>query len=146
MRKVVHFVLIGIIGAAAWLVAYWAGVAVFALTWLADKVLPEADCGNCWSYAMPRWAGHRPTLPENADVQRGGLMLQFVETARFWKIFPVVHCVWLPDGPGRTPMETTKPVERHRYRWLPLAPFYFHYNVLCVKRHTGETRPAPLGD
>lgn len=122
MRRAAHMMLT-LIGAVPWLIAYFMGLLCVGLAWLADKVWPDADAGNCWSYALHRWV-----------IGRGALVLTFVEDARFLQTLPVIHCTWMPEGPGRAPLEMTQPVERQTTLWLPWWAFYFRYRVVKIER------------
>jgi hypothetical protein len=136
MRQVLHAALI-LLGTLPWLIAYWAAVVAAGLCWLADKAWPEADRGNCWSYALPKWI-----------EGRGVLAMSFVEDARFLGLFPVIHCAVFPEFPRRASFEMTQPVERRRTQWFPWWSFYFRFRVVRVQRHPKATDTAhgPLDD
>ena len=131
MRQAAHAIL-AMIGVLTWLVAYFFGALSVWLAHLGDWVWPEADMGNCWSYALPRW-----------NAKRGALVLVFVEDARFMKVFPVVHCIWMPKGPGHAPFEMTQPVERRKSQWFPWWAFYFKFRVVSVERRRADRSAAP---
>jgi len=90
---------------------------------LADKVWPEADAGNCWSFAGPKWL-------------RGGgyLAVRTVPSARFLMLFPVLHAVWLKDMPAGADLEMTRPIHRHRAAWIPWRTFYFKFRVARIDK------------
>ena len=131
MRRALHAVII-LTGSALWVVAYFLIAACAGMAWAADRVWPGADMGNCFSYTLHRWCS-----------RRGALVLTFVEDARLFRIFPVIHAAWTPGIHRRAEFEMTTPVDRKRSKWLPWWAFYFRYRV--VKRDA-ETQPAPLGD
>lgn len=124
MRRALHAVL-AILGAVPWLIAYFCGALCIALARLGVRIWPEADMGNCWSHALPLW--HR---------RRDVLLLTFVEDARFLRIFPVLHCVWMPAAPTRGEFSMTTPVERKASMWFPWWAFYFRYRVVTIERRT----------
>ena len=135
MRQLAHFALV-MLGTVPWLVAYWAGALSMLLTVAADRVWPDADRGNCWSHALPKWRGHR------------ALVLTFVDDARFLRWFPVVHCALLPEFPRRSSYEMTQPVERRKTAWFPWFTFCFRFKII---RHDRVPKPtdtdhAPLGE
>jgi len=136
VRRSAHAVL-AIAGSAPWLIAYWAGAVAMLFAIVADRVHPDADRGNCWGYALPRWRKH------------GGMLgLAFVEDSRFMLRFPVIHCVWFPEFPRRASYEMTAPIGRKKTMMVPWFTFYFPFKVVRYKRETKptDTAPAPLED
>lgn len=120
MRRALHALLV-ILAGPWWLLACLAfGVSVL-LVLAADKLIPDADRGNCWSYVMPRFLKH------------GGYVC--VRAARGARILglPIPHAIWLKQMPHGADLEQTIPTERKR---SPPAweVFYFKYRV--VKHET----------
>lgn len=120
-RKAAHAAIL-LIAALPWIVAYFSACAAAGCGWLAARVWPDADRGNCWSFALHRWC-----------KGRGVLALTFVEDARLLRIFPVVHCALLPSLPREAQIEMTIPRKRRSTQWLPWWAFYFRYRVVRSK-------------
>ena len=117
MRRFAHLVLVLLAG-LPWVIGYFAFATSALLVWVADKVWPEADHGNCWSYAGPRWLKHG-----------GYLAVRVVPSAKFLGAFPVLHAVLLHQMPDGAVLEMTMPLRRQKTKWLPWRTFYFHYRV-----------------
>jgi hypothetical protein len=122
MRRALHFLII-LLGVPIWCLAYFSMVLVILLTLLANKVLPNSDMGNCWSYVLPLW------------WERGGyLILRKTKGASFLWLFPVIHAL---HSRGLRDADVThiKPVLRKTSRWLPLFTLYFTYTVHTKEEH-----------
>ena len=122
MRKLVHIVLasVGFVFwcAAMWLMAFTTWIAV-----LADKVLPDATHGNCWTYALPRWYLHGGyLLVRNADGQR------------FLGFLPVPHVAWVSHLGDASLLEQFDPVRRQHSFWMPWHTIYYRGRVKTTER------------
>lgn len=98
------------------------GVALL-LVLLADKVWPNANWGNCWSYCGPKW------------VKEGGYLVgRPADNVRFLGRFWIPHVFWMPEiGDGNTVLQTF-PVKRSKAKWLPLGTTYFEFIVRRKER------------
>ncbi|MDE2399256.1 MAG: hypothetical protein KGL43_04005 [Burkholderiales bacterium] len=106
-----------ILGVALWLVV------------MAHKVWPDADRGNCWSFATPRW-------------YRGGghLQIRWSEGVRVLGL-RIPHVSWVPKLPPEgIAVEQSEPVKRERGDWLPPV-FYFRFFV--KRREMPPDEPPP---
>lgn len=113
MRRTVHAALAAI-GIALWLLLAAGSCALVALAVLGHRVWPDADRGDCWIYALPRWAIHG-----------GGLRITISRVG--WLRIP--RAAWIrPDGV----IERAEPVQRARtarQSWYGLRTLYFRYRV-----------------
>lgn len=133
LRNVCHGTL-AVLGGFVWLVVYFLTLLMIALSWLGDRLIPGSDMGNCYSYALPRWAQYR-----------GALVLTFVEDVRLLGILPVVHATWAPRGVHNlTETETTVPVRRRSTQWVPWYVFYFKFKVRTWPATSGDPDNRPL--
>ncbi len=106
-----------LLGLIPWLVAMpcmWFSIWVARLGhWL----YPDHDYGNCWSYALPRFACHG-----------GYLLVRPALGVKLLGLFSVPHVAWvrkLPaDGAG-VEMETFQPQRRVLSRWLPWHTIWY---------------------
>jgi hypothetical protein len=122
MRRALHALLV-ILAGPWWLIACLTfGVSVL-LVLAADKLIPDADRGNCWSYVMPRFLKHGGYVCIRAA--RGGVRMLGL---------PVPHAIWLKHMPHGADIEQTVPVERKKSRGLALFSFFFKFKV--VKHET----------
>ena len=129
MRKALHAIVCRI-GVIPWSVGMACMTVTVWMSLLADLIWPNADRGNCWTFAMPRWR------------QRGGY-LAIRPSPRPFQFIP--HCIWVWSLEGCT-LEQTIPKKRARSAWQAWRSVYFNYRVTSEERRPGETRPAPLGD
>lgn len=113
-----------------WAVAMTMMTLVMWMVLLADRIWPNADRGNCWTFSMPRW--HK----------RGGY-LAIRPSPRPFAFIP--HAIWVESLDGCT-LEQTLPRKRALNMWGAWRSFYFTYRVTRGERRPGETRPAPLGE
>lgn len=113
------------LGAALWLVIAALSAALVWLAVLGAKVWPAADCGNCWTFALPRWA------------KGGGGLLITLDRLRIGRV-PVPHAAWV-CGAVADVQETEPAVRRRTARaaWWGLRTLYFRYTV-----RRSESRPA----
>lgn len=100
-----------------WLLAYLLLVVCACLVIAADRVLPHARVGNCWSYAAPRWLRHGGYLAIRAS--RGARLSGGM----------VPHAIWLRDLPDGAHVRQTVPLRPRSGRWLPWHIFYFSFRV-----------------
>ena len=132
IRRTVHAA-IGVFAGALWLLAFILGAACVGCGRLMRRVWPDAEMGNCYSHALPRWAD-----------DGGYLVLMPVPDNKFFWFVPLVHAVWLKTWPSDAHMEMTKPVKRRSGRFFPLHTFYFRFRV--VTRLGALRRDAPDAD
>ena len=120
MRHIIHWAL-NAIGVVTWFVAMSAMWVTIRLSVLGHRLWPEADKGNCWTYALPRWYLHG-----------GYLSIRWANGARiFGRRIP--HVIWLHEIPADTPLQQTEPLRRSKGRRLPPV-FYFRFRVV-TKEH-----------
>jgi hypothetical protein len=132
IRAALHVVLIAL-GVPFWALAMlgMTGVAVFAL--LADKVIPHATKGNCWSHTLPLF------------LRRGGyLLIRPADGQRFLGFFPVPHALWVHTLPRYgIGLEQFAPIRRRMARWIPWYAVYFDGTHRRVERpHNAEDDDA----
>ena len=131
MRPALHFLLC-VLAAVPLLAANFGLTVALWLYVLADRVLPGATRGNCWSYVAPLvW-------------ERGGhVLMRPVRGAKLLFVGMVQHVAWAPRISGH--VEQTEPVERYKgpallWRWV-----YFDFGVrgqdskpVGAWRHSGK--------
>lgn len=111
-----------------WFVSMGIMVVALGLVVLADWLWPDANYGNCWSFAVPRWwrSGGSLQMREADDVKFFG------RRAR------VPHVNWVHRMPADVGVHRTEPIERYRGSWLILRNFfYFKFRI----EHVEEPRP-----
>ena len=122
IRQFVHFIIV-ILAGFFWFVAYWLFVICALLILLANKVLPDYNKGNCWTYAGLKW------------MQHGGyLAIRKIKDNAFVKMFPVVHVVWIKEFSKENKIEQTIPIKRKSNKWLPYHIFYFPFKISKVEK------------
>jgi len=127
MKRFFHAVLV-LLAVIPWAV----GVTLFAialvLVLLADKLWPNADWGNCWSFCGPKW------------VKEGGyLVARPADGVRFLGKLWIPHVFWMPKiGDGNTVLQTF-PIDRTKARWLPWRTLYFRFIVRGKERPHNST-------
>jgi len=103
---------------------------VIALTILADKVWPNAQYGNCWTYTLPRWKKYG-----------GYLLIRPADEVRFLDTLPVPHVIWVQsfDTAGSV-VSQFYPEKRNVSRWMPWFTIYYKGKVLNNERnHPAKT-------
>jgi hypothetical protein len=126
VKKLAHAILV--IGAA---IPWAAGMFALFLSTLcvlaADKVWPNANKGNCWSFAGPLW------------WKNGGyLSVRPADGQKILGLFTIPHAIWMPEWPEGTPIKQTHPVRRHKSKWFPFYTVYFEYEVKDTEKpHNG---------
>ena len=103
---------------------------VIYLTVLADKVWPNAQYGNCWTYTLPRWKKYG-----------GYLLIRSSDGVRFLDTFPVPHVIWVQslDTAGSV-LSQFHPEVRQSVRLLPCFTAYYKGKVLNEERnHQAKT-------
>jgi hypothetical protein len=117
VKRTLHALLV-VLSAIPWAI----GCITFACAWclviLADRVWPDADRGNCWSYAGARWRKY------------GGYLL--IRPADGLPLIP--HAVWVPNIPPGLVVRQTLPVSRVRRWWQAWQTVYFRFRVLRRER------------
>ena len=119
-RRIAHFAL-NAVGVVFWICAMACFTAVTALAILGHKIWPDADRGNCWTWALPRWwreGGGLYIVPSGLWVKVGGL-----------RIWPVLHAALVH---GEIPnIQQTEPIVRRNNIFSSL---YFRYRVISDDR------------
>lgn len=117
-----HLVL-ALIGVCLWLCLLCGSLLLIGLARLGHWLWPDADMGDCWTYALPRWAKH------------GGALQ--ISTHRLGPL-PIPRATWVrPDGAT----ERAEPVERAltlREAMFGLKVIYFRFRVLVRGRRVVE--------
>ena len=113
IRRAAHL-LLAAVGIVLWALLALGACALVALAVLGHRIWPQADRGDCWTYALPRWALHG-----------GGLRITISRVG--WLRIP--RAAWIRlDGV----IERAEPVARaHTARealW-GLRTLYFRYRV-----------------
>ncbi len=122
IRKFLHFVTV-ILAGAFWFIAYWIFVICALLILLANKILPDANKGNCWTFAGLKW------------MQHGGyLAIRKIADNKFMKMFPVVHVVWIKEFSTENKTEQVVPIRRKSNKWFPHHVFYFPFRISRTER------------
>lgn len=104
------------------------------LVLIADRALPHARVGNCWSYTGARWA------------RFGGFIgIRAAPGARFFGFLPVPHAIWIRDLRDADILQTT-PLQRKRSRFFPWYVFYFKFKVTSKESKPARTDWAELSD
>lgn len=125
MRQAMHFALC-VLAAVPLLIANFGLTLALWLYVLADRVLPAATRGNCWSYVAPLVWKHG-----------GHIVMRPARGVRLLWVGVVQHAAWAPRLSGH--IEQTQPVERYTgpallWRWV-----YFDFGV----RGPDSTTPEP---
>ena len=88
------------------------------LTLLADRVMPRASWGNCWTYVGPRW--HR---------QGGYVMVCMAPSPRLFGRRIIPHAIWCRSSHPELAVEQTAPVRRVRRFRDAWQAVYFRFTV-----------------
>jgi hypothetical protein len=126
--RILHALLV-LAAVPLWAVAMLLLSIALGLVVLADKVWPDANWGNCWSFAGAKWARHGGYLQVRwADFPQPGS-----------RVIP--HGQWVYRLHPNTGIQHTEPVRRaHRLRdvWKTL---YFELRVLDTDRDQPTSWP-----
>jgi hypothetical protein len=131
-RRVLHALLV-ISAGVVWIPLYMLLVIASVLLVVADKVLPNARVGNCWSFAIPRMLKHGGYIAVRAApgvAISGGLM--------------VPHAIWMKNMHPESEVRQTSPLVRRKNSWLPWFVFYFKFKVVSNEGKPSSTGPMPL--
>jgi hypothetical protein len=109
IRRALHlfFVLLGFM---PWAIAMCLMVLSTGCAMLAARALPHAREGNCWSYALDKWARHG-----------GYLLVRAADGQRFLGRFPVPHVEWVKHNDVRYFV----PSRRKTTSWVPWYTVYY---------------------
>jgi hypothetical protein len=113
IRRTLHVLAIAL-GFIAWAPAMCLMVLSTGCAMLAARILPHAREGNCWSYALDKWARHGGyLLVRNADGQR------------FLGKFPVPHVEWVKHWGIDNDVRYFVPTRRKSSSWVPWYTIYY---------------------
>lgn len=127
VKRIGHFIFV--VGASIpWLV----GVIFFWLALLmviaADKLWPNADMGNCWSFVGPKWAKY------------GGYMLvRPADGVRAIGFGKVPHVIWVKKLTADVLLQQSAPLDRYTGKWLLWRKFYFKHNIIDTENSHDAT-------
>lgn len=114
IRRVLHAMLAAV-GVMLWMVLAAGGLLLVGVAVVGHRVWPDADRGDCWSYALPRWVLH------------GGALRISIHRVEW---LPIPRATWVrPDGV----LERAAPVRRARTvreAWYGARTLYFRYRVV----------------
>jgi len=131
LRVCVHFTL-NAIGVTLWLLSMALMWGVLRLSIIGRWIWPEADHGNCWTYALPRW--HR----------EGGYLAVCITPLRWRGVqLRVPHAIWVPGSLLDVPLHQTLPVKKQSgllASWFGLKTIYFKYSVIRFERQAWRWR------
>ena len=115
MRWLAHRLLI-VLSVLPLLLAFGLFLTFAAVAIVADRVLPRATWGNCWTYAVPRW------------LRYGGyLSLRRSDGVALFGRVGIPHAAWQSSLRGELRM--TSPITRVPNMYLPLRALLFEYEV-----------------
>lgn len=113
-----------VLGLIPWLVAM---VCLWLSTWMArlgDRISPGLMYGNCWSYALPKFARHG-----------GYLLVRPARGVRLLKMFSVMHVIWVKSLPREgVEMEMFEPLHRRPANWLPWHTIWFRGRIARAEK------------
>lgn len=114
--KALHALIVFLI--AVPLFVAWAAVTlVVGLSVLADKILPNADHGNCWTFSLAKW------------WREGGyLVVRPVPGVKMFGFGLVPHVFWVKDVQS-CELQMTQPVSRYTGLFLIFRCWYFKYVI-----------------
>ena len=111
-------------GAIFWIISVTTMTITTLFASLCDWVDPTSKMGNCWSFALPKWA-----------KQGGYLLIRPADGNRFLKIFPVPHVLWVKQIPKEgLVLEQFFPLERKQASWFPHHTLYYK-GIVKTKEH-----------
>lgn len=116
MRRLAHAIIV-VMAALPWLVSCIFFSMSAALVVLADRILPNARHGNCWSFAVPRW------------WHSGGYLL-----IRWANGMPIPHVAWVRKLSDQNSLEQTAPLNRVRSVAMIWKALYFPFRVTTVEK------------
>jgi hypothetical protein len=120
MKRVRHALHAAICIAAVvpWLFGVLAFGAALMLTLLADKTMPDAVWGNCWTFVGPRW------------FKRGGyFMVCMAPSPRLFGRRIIPHAIWVRASHAELDVEQTAPVHRVKRFKDAWRTLYFKFVV-----------------
>jgi hypothetical protein len=118
-----------------WLVGVVGFGAALWLTILADRLWPDADWGNCWTFVGPKWFRHG-----------GYVQMRMAHSPRIAGVRFIPHAIWVRQAHPETRAEQTVPVARITSWRQALQTLYFKLRVVqgeppaCDRRNT-QTPP-----
>jgi hypothetical protein len=116
MKRILHAAVV-ILAFVPWVIGCLGFGAAIALALLADRILPNARHGNCWSFALPRW------------WRNGGYLL-----VRWANGMPVPHAAWVRRLSDGNELEQTAPLHRVTSWALLWKTLYFPFRVTTVEK------------
>lgn len=121
-RRILHAILILLAALPFAVGVTFFAIAAVLVIW-ADKLWPDADCGNCWSFVAPKWIKHGGYIVNRAadgvTVSGHGL---------------IPHAMWMPEISPDAVILQTHPVRRKTGKWFPWFTLYFPFKVLRKER------------
>lgn len=133
MKRVMIGLLL-LLGLIPWLVAM---VCLWLSTWAArigHRLDPDLMYGNCWSYALPRFARHG-----------GYLLVRPARGIRLFKVFSVPHVIWVRGLPDEgVELEMFEPINRDRSSWMPWKTIWYKGHVTRAEK-TGRYAASAFG-
>ncbi len=127
MKRALHASIV-LAAVLPWAVAMMLLALALLLVRAAHRVWPDADHGNCWSFAGPRW-----------HAEGGYLLVRMAEDVRIAGVRVIPHCIWLRSLPAGADIEQTVPLKRARSAWAFLHTPYFRFRVSRLERTRKET-------
>lgn len=125
-RRAGHLLLV-LAAFCPWLVCLLLAYPVIGLLLLAHKVWPDADTGNCWTYAVPRWAN-----------EGGYIAIRPAGGVRLFRWLRVPHAIWLRNLGSDAELAQTHPTLRVMARFMPWHVVYFRFYVSAEEKRRDE--------
>jgi len=128
--KSIH-VILALIGFVIWGVANAFYSVCIGLSLIADRVIPGASKGNCWSYTFARWWKYG-----------GYLAIRKADGNGFIKFLPLPHVIWLKRIDWKfADVEQLIPKVRKHSKWFPWYSIYFDGKVINKEFRHDATIP-----
>lgn len=115
--------LLAFTGFLFWAVGTTALVVTTFIAVIGHRLWPDADMGNCWTYALPRFA------------DRGGYLLVRPADGQKFLGMTVPHVIFVASLPkDGVELEQFVPLKRHRSKWFPWYTVYYKGKVIVQER------------
>ena len=113
-----------LLGLIPWLVAM---PCLWLCTWAArigHRIDPDLMYGNCWTYALPRFAQHG-----------GYLMVRPAVGVKLFRWLSVPHVIWIKRLPADgVEMEMFEPRQRQAATWLPWRTIWYRGRITRAEK------------